>query len=109
MNFSRVFGRLAFVFLMLFAQQQAVTHAISHLGTAPAERSVRRPLDQQAPGELQCQTCVAFASVAAALAGTPAVFVPPDMVETLALRVLQSDRIPVLVHAFRSRAPPALS
>jgi hypothetical protein len=107
--FSRVFGRLAFAFLLLFAQQQAVTHAISHLGAAPVERSASGPVDQSPPGDLQCRQCVAFASIAVALAGTPAAFVPPATIEALAVRAVQADHVPSIAHAFRSRAPPLIS
>ena len=86
------------ILLLLFAQQAAYAHAISHLGKeAPAK-------EQLADSKL-CDKCVSFEKISGfAPASVPAVFLP-GFVFT---QPLQADYFfsPRTVAAFHSRAPP---
>ncbi len=87
--------------LLLFAQQAAHVHAISHLGKTP-------PPKEQLGHDKLCGKCVSFEKLSAAAPGglpvSPAaslVFEQPDP-DVSIFR-------PVAVAAFHSRAPPVLS
>jgi hypothetical protein len=86
------------ILLLLFAQQAAFAHAISHLGKeAPAKEHL---------AHLKlCDKCVSFEKVSgAAPASVPALV----SLELLFAQPLQADHgfSPRTVAAFRSRAPP---
>lgn len=85
-------------FLLLFAQQAAYAHGVSHLGKEPS------PKEQLGHAQL-CGKCVSFEKLSAAapanvtaLLSSSVVFAQPGAVEW-------SYR-PVTVAAFNSRAPP---
>jgi hypothetical protein len=87
--------------LLLFAQQGALAHAVTHLDS-------QVPAKEQLGHNQLCGKCVSFEKLSAAapfsLAASLAVtrfFAPPDA-RTNSFRA-------VAVVAFRSRAPPALS
>ena len=86
------------ILLLLFAQQAAFAHAISHLvKEAPAK-------EQVAHSKL-CDKCVSFEKISGvAPASALAVFLPGHVFAQL----LQADRVfsPRTVVSFHSRAPP---
>ena len=53
--------------LLIFAQQAAVTHALSH-------HSKQQQQDKHFPGAKACEKCAAFAELSAAVASTASVF-----------------------------------
>ncbi len=87
-------------FLLLFAQQAAFAHAVSHLGKEPP------PKEQLGHAQL-CGKCISFDKLsAAAPSSTTALFSP-----TVAFAqpgVVEWSYRPVRVAAFHSRAPPVL-
>lgn len=89
-------------FLLLFGQQALFAHEISHLGdTVPYSQD-------QAPHVSFCSQCLAISGLASALPSTPSsilVHTPPLLAETK--QVLVEHVSPL--HAYISRAPPALS
>ena len=87
-------------FLLLFAQQAAYAHAVSHLGKESP------PKEQLGHAQL-CGKCISFEKLSAA---APAPFIAlfsPTLVFAQPGAVEWSYR-PVGVAAFHSRAPPAL-
>jgi hypothetical protein len=89
------------ILLLLFAQQAAYAHAISHLGKEPPAK------EQLAHGKL-CDKCVSFEKVSGiAPAGVP-VLVSLDVHFVQPLPARHSFR-PHTVAAFHSRAPPRFS
>ena len=97
MKLYRVLAGLL-ILLLLFAQQAAYAHAVSHLGKeAPAK-------DQLAHLKL-CDKCVSFEKISGvAPASTVAIFLPGSVFT----QPLQADYVfsPRTVVAFHSRAPP---
>lgn len=91
-----LFGLL--ILLLLFAQQAAYAHAISHLGKgAPAK-------EQLAHSKL-CDKCVSFEKVSGIAPTSVAVLVCLDLAF---VQVLQAEYVfhPRTVAVFHSRAPP---
>lgn len=88
-------------FLLLFAQQAAYAHAVSHLGKEPP------PKEQLGHAQL-CGKCVSFEKLSAA---APASIAPPLSLTVFFAQPTESGQFfrPVAVAAFNSRAPPALS
>ena len=99
MKLHRVLTSLLIV-LLLFAQQAAYAHAISHLGKEP-------PAKEQLAHSKLCDKCVSFEKISgmapasvAALVSLPLLFAQPA----------QADYVfsPRTVAAFHGRAPPFL-
>ncbi len=91
---------LILAFALLFAQQGALWHAVSHT-TSPTNSQQ----DQQLPHSEQCAKCVAFAHTGAAAPATPLHFALPQLASVL----VQFDApatLPALRQAYQSRAPP---
>jgi hypothetical protein len=85
--------------LLVFAQQGAVAHEISHYGDGQSQGS------KQSPADKFCEKCLTFAQIAGAVHAEPPV---------LALALLTYDYIPQApaaviaaeAPAYRSRDPP---
>lgn len=100
---KRTLHTLFLAFALLFAQQGAAWHALSHVGGAPEHGQSEKKL----PHGEQCTKCAAFSQLGAACAST----VPA--VDVLSFRaVLQSGSAAQYQHrslsAYQSRAPPPL-
>ncbi|OGA00514.1 MAG: hypothetical protein A2Z44_03560 [Betaproteobacteria bacterium RBG_19FT_COMBO_58_11] len=94
---------LILAFTLLFAQQGALWHGVSH--TASPTNSQQ---DQQLPHSEQCAKCVAFAHTGAGAPATPLHFALPQLASAIA----QFDApaaLPALHHPYQSRAPPILA
>ena len=97
MKLNRGFNALL-ILLLLFAQQAAYAHAISHLGKeAPAK-------EQLAHSKL-CDKCVSFEKISGVAPTSVSVLVSLDRFLTQPLFV-DSVFSPRMVAAFHSRAPP---
>lgn len=97
MKLHRVLTSLL-ILLLLFAQQAAYAHAISHLGKdAPAK-------EQLAHSKL-CDKCVSFEKISGVAPGSACAVLP---LEFAFAQPLQADYAfsPRTVAAFHSRAPP---
>lgn len=86
--------------LLLFAQQAAYAHAVSHLGGEPPTK------DQLGHAQL-CGKCVGFDKLSAAAPVGVAPLVSLTLHFAQPVQVERSFR-PVTVVAFNSRAPPVL-
>ena len=86
------------VLLLLFAQQAAYAHAISHLGNDP-------PAKEQLAHSKLCDKCVSFEKIAGV---TPATVPPLLSLELIFARPLRADYCfsPRALAPFHSRAPP---
>jgi hypothetical protein len=87
--------------LLLFAQQAAYAHAVSHLGGGEPP-----PKDQLGHAQL-CGKCVSFEKLSAAALPGVAVFVSAVLQFAQPVEIERSFR-PLAVVAFQSRAPPVL-
>lgn len=85
-------------FLLLFAQQAAYAHAVSHLGKEPA------PKEQLGHAQL-CGKCVSFEKLSCAAPASVAPLLSLSLVFSQPAAPEQSFQ-PVTVVAFNSRAPP---
>jgi hypothetical protein len=84
--------------LLLFAQQGAYAHAISHLGKEP-------PAKEKLAHSKLCEKCVGFEKIAGV---APASLSAPILTDLLFAQPLQTDYVfkPRRIAAFHSRAPP---
>jgi hypothetical protein len=90
-------------FFLLFAQQGAATHALSHL-------TEHRPAQQekQLPHSPACDKCVVYAGVGAGAASATATFELPSAGVEPGLLPAPAFRSETPSH-YRSRAPPVLA
>jgi hypothetical protein len=76
---SRLRLALALPLLVLFAQQGAVLHELSHLYYAGQALGSELRADAQLPDDASCPVCQSFAQVAhPAAASVPALILPPS-------------------------------
>lgn len=95
---------LAFAFALLFAQQGAALHALSHLAEgAPAQSQSQQ--EKHLPHSPACDKCVAYAGMGSAAAPAPLAFDAKIIAGTVAAAVL-FPAFSAPLHAYRSRAPP---
>lgn len=87
-------------FLLLFAQQAAYAHAVSHLGKEPP------PKEQLGHAQL-CGKCISFEKLSSAAPAGTAPLLSLSFAFAQPAGPGQSFR-PVAVAAFNSRAPPVL-
>ena len=97
MKLHRVLNGLL-ILLLLFAQQAAFAHAISHLGKEP-------PAKERLAHSKLCDKCVSFEKISGVAPTSVPVLASLDLVFAQPLPV---DYVfsPRTVAAFRSRAPP---
>lgn len=101
---SRLLLFLLFAFALLFAQQGAALHALSHLSEPLPPQSQQ---DKHLPHSPACDKCVVYAGVGSALAASAwAIPAAAAQVPYLALTppVLRSQS----VRFYHARAPPVL-
>ena len=111
MSFSRLFLPLLFAFVLLFAQQGGITHALNHTLAGQNQPENNQPennqKDKQAPHSPACDQCASYAQLGGALNSTYHSFA---VITTPATSVQQHtvsfNSIPVL--AASARGPPAL-
>src|SRR5512135_3062834 len=89
-------------FLLLFAQQGAYTHALTHLAAAHQQQ------DKNLPHSPACDKCVVYAGVGTAAASTPLALEFRNEAVELAPAPLIAFRSESPSH-YLSRAPPALA
>lgn len=106
----RAINRILLSLLLLITQQFAFAHAMSHLASARQMASQPHDAGETAKALAQdqaCSQCLAFAQLAAPLAGAPCQFVAT----TLATDVLATTTATCIAARttlpFESRAPPA--
>ncbi|WP_019142360.1 hypothetical protein [Noviherbaspirillum massiliense] len=97
---------LVLALFLLLSQQLGMTHAVSHLSTDIASSTAP---GKQLPGELHCDQCTAFASIGAALTGSPPSWRADPVIREMAIASPTARRLPSTIRAFDSRAPPVLA
>ena len=99
---TRFFYTLLLALALLFAQQGAALHALSHLADGVPEHSQQ---EKHLPHSPACDKCVAYAGVGSAAFSAPFTFegqfIAGILAATVYLLVLSAP-----LHAYRSRAPP---
>lgn len=101
---SRLLLFLLLAFALLFAQQGAAVHALSHL-TEPLPSHSQQ--DKQLPHSPTCEKCVVYAGVGTAVAAS-GLSLPPATTGAERFAVEPSGRQPQSVRHYHSRAPPFL-
>lgn len=90
--------------LLLFAQQGALLHALSHVpGPLPAQSQP----DKQLPHSQACDKCVVYGQLGAGVAATPLVILVQHGAVAL-VAVLPAIHFASILRAYFSRAPPRL-
>lgn len=101
---SRLLLFVLLAFAVLFAQQGAAMHALSHLSEPLSRHSEQ---DKQLPHSPACDKCVVYAGVGSALASSTLI-----LPATVALAPHLTQTPPALLSPFarlyHARAPPAL-
>jgi len=100
-----LFVQLFFALLLVFAQQQAVMHALDH----DFERIHAASKDVTDHDDAVCAKCLALAHLGHAAGTSPAPTILPSYFPPLVARVVDEGVSPTLVGAYHSRAPPLLS
>jgi len=100
---QRIFSHLAFALFLLLSQQLGIAHAISHFSSDRVSRSTHeKPL----PAEMQCSQCLAFAAIGSALNGASATCAAVVPIGWRPIAPPVAKRLPSVLHAYHSRAPP---
>lgn len=94
------FFLLYFAFALLFAQQGAIWHALSHWNEGAATHH-----EEALPHSAACDECVVYAGIGGAVATTSFFFAPQQGIVVLAV-VLFALRVARSFHFFHPRAPP---
>ena len=101
--------------LLLVSQQMAFAHAMSHwtgkLGTSDAAAAIVQvddasDLSSAVAQDRSCFQCLAFAQMASAIGSAPRHFAPLDLQLERIIALATTERAPVTVCVFDSRAPP---
>lgn len=102
--FPRTVLHVWLAFLLLFAQQGAMLHALSHVpGPVPAQSQP----DKQLPHSQACDKCVVYGQLAGSVAATPLVILGPHTAVAFQA-ALPATHFPFFFPAYSSRAPPQL-
>lgn len=101
---SRLLPFLLLAFALLFAQQGAALHALSHLGEPLPTQSQQ---DKHLPHSQACEKCVVYAGVGSAV-GASALTLPSCSVVAAHLASAATAFQPQATQPYLSRAPPSL-
>lgn len=102
---SRLLFLLGLAFALLFAQQGAALHALSHFADGvPAQSQQEKHL----PHSSSCDKCVVYAGIGSAAPSSPPVFFAGETTVILAA-VLFLLFFSAPFHSYLSRAPPRLA
>lgn len=95
---------LLLAFTLLFAQQGAAIHALSHLGEPLPTHSQQ---DKQLPHSPACDECVVYAGVGGAVAASKLI-IPSVTVHVLPVAAIQPALLSQPARPYQARAPPPL-
>ncbi|MBZ0104818.1 MAG: hypothetical protein K8H84_04220 [Sulfuricella denitrificans] len=101
---SRLLLFLALAFSLLFAQQGAAMHALSHLGETLPSHSQQ---DKQLPHSPACDKCVVYAGIGSALTAS-ALTLPAAVVHDRHLELIPASLLSWPAGSYLARAPPTL-
>lgn len=96
------FIHLLVALLLLFSQQLAAAHTVSHLSDALGEASREHSL----PVDHACVQCLAFAQIGSGLVGSACSHAVPDFDEVAFREPQHAPRLASPLRAFQPRAPP---
>ncbi|MDD5404784.1 MAG: hypothetical protein PHZ14_09660 [Sulfuricella sp.] len=102
---SRPLLFLLLAFALLFAQQGAVVHALSHLAGPQPSHSQQ---DKHLPHSPACEKCVAYAGIGSAVAAT-GLSLPTPALAGAHFQREPGGRLAQAVCHYHSRAPPSLA
>lgn len=94
---------LLLAFALLFAQQGAARHALSHLAEAHPQSQQGKHL----PHSSACDKCVVYADIGGVVAASEHL-VPPSLIAVAPLEPSRATFLAQLLSNYRSRAPPSL-
>ncbi|MDD5240988.1 MAG: hypothetical protein PHG47_04590 [Sulfuricella sp.] len=101
---SRLWLSFLLAFSLLFAQQGAAVHALSHLADGVPAESQQDKHQSHSPA---CDKCVAYAGIGSAAPSSPPLFAASEttfiLAAVLSLLFFSASRF-----SYRSRAPPRL-
>jgi hypothetical protein len=100
--FPRTVLHVWLAFLLLFAQQGAMLHALSHV---PGPTPTQSQPDKQLPHSQACDKCVVYGQLAGSVAAAPLVIFEQQAAVAL-VAVLVATYFPLFFRAYSSRAPP---
>lgn len=89
--------------LLLFSQQLAAAHVVTHLAHAEQPGTSR---GDQLPGDMQCATCLAFAAIGSALPGASCFAAAGMDAVREPATTPDAGRADAILLAFDARAPP---
>jgi hypothetical protein len=95
---------LLLVFALLFTQQGAAIHALSHLSESLPSHSRQ---DKQLPHSPACDECVAYAGVGNAVAAS-SLFIPSETARRQHVATNHPSPLFQAVRLYHARAPPVL-
>ena len=101
MKLLRIFANSFFVLALLFAQQGALAHSVSHFLSDEAPLQQDKPL----PNSKVCDKCIAYAGISGALHSDSQIILLHDTDAGLFASVTHSFHS-LFFLAFSSRAPP---
>jgi hypothetical protein len=101
---SRLAARGVLALLLLFAQQHAVLHWLSHSIEATHAKAAGSPAAND-----HCDDCLGMTALGAGATSSAPLLVPSCAQHSLAAVVALASAPPLLRLGFRSRAPPILS
>ena len=103
-------ARLVLAVLLLFAQQQAATHWLSHAGSAKASADAKHAAagNGSSPAE-HCDECLALSALGGAAPSTAPVLPHGSAQHAVATAPVATTTPAVPRRAFEPRAPPVLS
>ncbi len=101
---SRLLPFLLLALTLLFAQQGAAMHALSHLGEALPAHSQQ---DKKLPHSPACDKCVVYAGVGGAVAASKLV-IPSATVHVPPVAAIQPALPSQPARPYQARAPPSL-
>ena len=102
---SRLLLSLWLAFALLFAQQGAALHALSHLAdSVPAQSQQEKHL----PHSPACDKCVVYAGIGSAAPSSPPAFFAEETTVILAAALFLLF-FPASFYSYLSRAPPRLA
>lgn len=105
----RSFVHVMLSLLLLFSQQLALSHGLSHWknGSVAAQSGVDSQADKSLALEKSCHECLAFAQIGSALGSHSFAFFVSANVNTAPVLALAKSHCAPTDCVFQSRAPPA--
>lgn len=102
---SRKLLFLLLAFALLFAQQGAAIHALSHLSEPLPNHSQQ---DKHLPHSPACDKCVVYAGIGSAVAASKLI-IPSDTLHALPVAAIQPALLSQPTRLYLARAPPVFA